>query len=83
MNMNMQWFTKCVQISPMRSLGRQREWSVQLVFNFPPVWVLLNGHILAVIVAPVRRTGVFYTRLSAHSRAEGHSARDLTEEQGL
>lgn len=70
-----------VQISRMRSPGRQREWGVPLVFNFPQIRAL-DGHILAVIVAPVGSTGAFYIWLSPHSQAEGRVAQILAEEQG-
>lgn len=64
-------FLQTVQICSTRSPERHWEWGVRLVFNFPSVWVLLNGHILAVIVAPVGRAGAFYIWLSPRSQAEG------------
>lgn len=82
--MNNSGSEKCVlaDISPMRSPGRQRERGVWLVLNFPPVWAPHNGHILAVIVAPVGRTGAFYIWLSPHSQAEGRAVEIWPKNRG-
>jgi len=47
---------------PTRSPGRQREREVPLVFHSAPVWVMLSGHVLAVIEAPA---------LGCHHTAKG------------
>lgn len=67
----------------MRSLRRQREWGVQLVFSFPSVWVLLSGHILSVTAAPVGRAGTFYILAVTTQPSWELSGWDLAQDQGL